>query len=130
MSQQIHCSNAAFSFPNKTSPKEFVIALSIPTVHHFTRNMHAHMSKQKFYYSFFPTRKRNCHRHVKLEKNFFLFRFTVLRFSRRSRPFSAIALRIPICFYSVDNYTCHFAGSPHFYFKKGGERKMGLRAEA
>ena len=43
-----------FSFPNETSPNEFVsrpiraIALCIPTVHHVTQKMHVHIREQKY----------------------------------------------------------------------------------
>ena len=64
LSQQIHCSNGAFSFPNETSPGEFVsrpiraIALCIPTVHHLSRKMHAYIREEKISCSFFqPVRK-------------------------------------------------------------------------
>ena len=68
--QRIHCSKGAFSFPHETSPEELVsrplrvIALCIPTVYHFIRNMHAHIREGKISYSFFSARKKNCHRHV------------------------------------------------------------------
>ena len=64
LSQQIHCSNEAISFPNETSPEEFVsrtahaIALWIPTVLQFTRNMHAHIREQMISCSFFSDRKK------------------------------------------------------------------------
>ena len=65
-----HCSNGAISFPNETSPEEFVsrpiraIALCVPTVHHFTRNMHAQLCERKISCSFFSARKKNCHHYV------------------------------------------------------------------
>ena len=70
LSQQIHCSNGAFSFPNETSPEEFVsrtiraIASCVPIVHHFTRNMHVHICEQKISCSFSSARQKNCHRQV------------------------------------------------------------------
>ena len=70
MSQQVHCSIGAISFPHETSPEQFVsrplraTALCVPTVHHFTRNMHAQIRERKIYRSFFSTRKKNCHHHV------------------------------------------------------------------
>ena len=64
LSQQIHCSNGAFSFPNETSPGEFVsrpiraIALCIPTVHHLSRKMYAYIREENISCSFFqPVRK-------------------------------------------------------------------------
>ena len=57
LSQQIHCSNGAFSISNETSPHEFVprpicaVALCIPTVYRFT------------FFFFFSASKKNCHRH-------------------------------------------------------------------
>ena len=54
MSQQIHYSNGAFSFPNETSPYEFVsrpiraIALCIPTVYHVTQKMYVHIREQNY----------------------------------------------------------------------------------
>ena len=64
LSQQIHCSNGAFSFPNETSPEEFVsrtiraIASCVPIVHHFTRNMHVHICEQKISCSFSSARQK------------------------------------------------------------------------
>ena len=69
-SQQIHCSNGAISFSYETSPEEFGFeatschCIMHPTVHHFTRNMHAHIRERKISCSFFFTRNKNCHRHV------------------------------------------------------------------
>ena len=40
------------------------IALRIPTVHHFTRNMHAQIRERKISCSFFSARKKNWHHHV------------------------------------------------------------------
>ena len=63
-SRQIYCSNGPFSFPHETSLYEFVsrtiraIALCIPTVHHFTRKIHAHTREQKISCSFFSASKR------------------------------------------------------------------------
>ena len=65
LSQQIYCSNGAFSFLNETSPEELVSrplpanALCIPTVHHFIRYMHVHICEQKisFFFFFLPGRK-------------------------------------------------------------------------
>ena len=69
--QQIHSRNGAISFSHKTSPEEFGFeatschCIMHPTVHHFTRNMHAHIRKRKISCSFFFfTRNKNCHRHV------------------------------------------------------------------
>ena len=73
LSQQIHCSNGAFSFPNETSPEEFVsrtiraIALCVPIVHHFTRNMHVHICEQKISCSFSSARQKNCHRQAETD---------------------------------------------------------------
>ena len=59
LSQQIHCNNGPFSFPNETSLEEFVsravraIELCIPTVHHFTRNMHLHTRTEHFLFFYF-----------------------------------------------------------------------------
>ena len=59
LSQQSHCNSGAYSFPNETSPEEFVlrtvraIALRIPTVHHFTPNMHVHIRERMISCSFF-----------------------------------------------------------------------------
>ena len=70
MSQQVHCSSGAISFPHETSPEEFVsrplraIASCVPTVHHFTRNMHAQIRERKISCSFFSARKKNWHHHV------------------------------------------------------------------
>ena len=71
LSQQIYCSNGAFSFLNETSPEELVSrplpanALCIPTVHHFIRYMHVHICEQKIsFFFFFSARKKNCHRYV------------------------------------------------------------------
>ena len=56
LSQQIHCGNGAFFL---SSLEEFVsrtvraIALCTPTVHRFTRNMHAHMRTDDFLFYFF-----------------------------------------------------------------------------
>ena len=67
LSKQIHRGNGAFSFPNETSPEEFVskkvcaIALYIPTVHYFTRKIHAHIRERMISCSFFPVRKKSCH---------------------------------------------------------------------
>ena len=69
-SQQIHSSNGAISFSHETSPEEFGFeatschCIMHPTVHHFTRNMHAHIRERKISCSFFFTRNKNCHRHV------------------------------------------------------------------
>ena len=66
LSQQIHCNNGPFSFPNETSLEEFVsravraIELCIPTVHHFTRNIR----ERNISCSFISASKKNCHRHV------------------------------------------------------------------
>ena len=64
-SQQIHCSNGAFSFSNETSPDEFLsrpicaIALCIHTVHRFTQKVHARILEQNISCFFFlqPVRK-------------------------------------------------------------------------
>ena len=71
LSQQIHCNSGAYSFPNETSSEEFVlrtvraIALRIPTVHHFTRNMHVHIRERMISCSFFSLQeKKDCYRHV------------------------------------------------------------------
>ena len=70
MSQQVHCSIGAISFPHETSPEQFVsrplraTALCVPNVHHFTRNMHAQIRERNIYCSFFSARKKNCHHHV------------------------------------------------------------------
>ena len=59
LSQQSHCNSGAYSFPNETSPEEFVlrtvraIVLRIPTVHHFTPNMHVHIRERMISCSFF-----------------------------------------------------------------------------
>ena len=48
-----------FSFPHETSPEEFVsrpiraIALCVPTVHHFIRNMQAQIRERKISCPFF-----------------------------------------------------------------------------
>ena len=58
-SQQIHSSNGAISFSHETSPEEFGFeatschCIMHPTVHHFTRNMHAHIRERKISCSFF-----------------------------------------------------------------------------
>ena len=58
-SQQIHSSNGAISFSHETSPEEFGFeatschCIMHPTVHHFTRNMHARIRKRKISCSFF-----------------------------------------------------------------------------
>ena len=70
-SQQIHCSNGAISFPRETSPEEFGFeatschCIMHPTVHHFTRNLHAHIHNQKISCSLFSARKKKCPHHVK-----------------------------------------------------------------
>ena len=70
LSLKIYCSNEALSFPNDTSPDEFVsrpiraTALCIPTVHHFTRKIHAHIREQKIPWSYFSASEKNYHRQV------------------------------------------------------------------
>ena len=73
LSQQSHCNSGAYSFPNETSPEEFVlrtvraIALRIPTVHHFTPNMHVHIRERMIscsFFFFFARKKKDCYRHV------------------------------------------------------------------
>ena len=71
LSQQSHCNSGAYSFPNETSPEEFVlrtvraIALRIPTVHHCTPNMHVHIRERMIScFFFFLQEKKNRYRHV------------------------------------------------------------------
>ena len=67
LSQQNHCTSGAYSFPNETSPEEFVlrtvraIALRIPTVHHFTPNMHVHIRERMIscFFFFFCKKKKS-----------------------------------------------------------------------
>ena len=69
-SQQIYCSNGAISFPRETSPEEFGLEATSchcnmhPTVHYFTRNIHAHIREWKISFFFFLPGTKNCHRHV------------------------------------------------------------------
>ena len=62
-SQQIYCSNGAISFHRETSPEEFGLEATSchcnmhPTVHYFTRNIHAHIREWKISFFFLPGRK-------------------------------------------------------------------------
>ena len=121
----------------QASPDEFVsrpfrdIALCIPSVHHFRRKMHAHIREQKIC-SFFSASKKNFHRHVigfgdipfisivcnraKSSKRFYKHKDTTAKHQDEGLANSTHRI-----------YSCHFAGSTHFYFTKAGGRKMGSR---
>ena len=154
LSQQIYCSNGAFSFLNETSPEELVSrplpanALCIPTVHHFIRYMHVHICEQKISFFFFSARKKNCHRHVnrfgdvpfisllcnraKAWKRYFALNLNLRRWEHLSlldykhKDITAKHQDERIASSTYRNYSCNFAGSTHFYFAKAGGRKMGL----